>query len=108
MEIHALGGSRFGVRIMAGAAPQAISARSLAGALLQLFEMAVGAHDGRAGTGPDEEGEIVRQQFSGPVGPVISASTGNPRRPGQMTLRANALAPGCVELRRVDDPVWRC
>src|SRR5260221_2809036 len=46
IEVHAL--RRFGltVRVVAGTAPQALPARSLAGALLQLFEMAVRAPGG--------------------------------------------------------------
>src|SRR5260221_527352 len=59
IEVRALRRFRLAVRVVAGAAPQALAARSLAGALLQLFEVAVRAHGGRSGAGPDEVSEVV-------------------------------------------------
>src|SRR5690348_2116265 len=60
IEIGSFGRLRLGVRIMAGAAPQAVSARSLTEALPELFKVAVHTQAGRLGAGPDKERRVVR------------------------------------------------
>src|ERR1700676_3009636 len=103
IEIYALGFRRLRVRVMAGATPQAVPTGPLAGALLQLFKMAVGAHGGRLGAGPHEVGRVVRQQSSRQILVALGAHPCDSSRAGQMALRANAVAPRRFQLRRVDD-----
>src|SRR5207237_984236 len=103
IEINALQRFRLAMRIVARAAPQALPALSLAGALPQFFAVALGSHAGGAGAGQDEVSEMVGQQRSGPVSFVLRLDARNPRRSRQMTLRADAVPPCRIQLRRVDD-----
>src|SRR5260370_39770504 len=90
---HPLGFRRLRVRIVAGAAPEAVPAGPLACALLQLFEMAVGVQEGGAGAGPDEVARVIRQQLPGPVVFSFRAWARNPGGAGQVALGANAVPP---------------
>src|SRR5579872_5136248 len=93
---------RFSMWIVAGAAPHLIPACPLTGALLKLFKVAIRAHEGRLGTGPDEERRIIRKQFPGPILIPLRADTDDSGYACQMALRANAVSPGRFQLRRVD------
>src|SRR5437016_1234186 len=107
VERRAMGLRRVRVRIVAGAAPEAVPAGPLAGALLQLFEMAVGVQEGGAGAGPDEVARVIRKQLPGPVVFSFRAWARNPGGAGQVALGANAIPPRRVQLRGIDNSVRR-
>src|SRR5262249_45440283 len=91
------------MRVMARSTPQSCATDSLAAALLELLKMAVGAHYRRIGHSPDEERGIIREAPSRPVFATARPLSCDARRPGQMALRADAVAADGIELRRIHD-----